>query len=64
MDLTDMTPVEVKQIVDKQVQRQLESKDEKKMNFWTSVSICLAFIGFFIVGGAVAIGSLVKVLSD
>lgn len=64
MDLTSMTPAEVKQIVDKQAQKQAEAKEERKMNFWTSVSICVAFIGFFIVGGAVAIGSLVKALSN
>lgn len=59
-----MTPAEMKQIVDMQAQKRLEAKEEQKIGFWTSVSICLAFIGFFIVGGAVAIGSLVKVLSD
>lgn len=64
MDLTDMSPAEVKQIVDKQVQKQLEAKEKQKIDFWTSVSICLAFIGFFIVGGAITIGSLVKALSN
>ena len=64
MDLTSMTPAEVKQIVDKEAQKRAEAKEERKMSFWTSVSICLAFIGFFIVGGIVAIGSLVKALSN
>lgn len=64
MDLTDTTPAEVKRIVDKQDRRPLEDEDEEKIDLWTAVSICLAFIGFFIVGGAVTIGSLAKALSD
>lgn len=63
MDLTSMTPAELKQIISKQAEEgRLSSEDERKLSFWTIVSICLAFIGLFIVGGIVAIGSLVKAL--
>ena len=64
MDFTSMTPAELKRIISKQAQKQAEAKEEWKIDFWTSVSICLAFIGFFIVGGAVSIGALVKALSN
>lgn len=64
MDIISMTPSELKQIVSKRAAGSMTSEDERKMSFWTSVSICLAFIGLFIVGGIVAVGSLVKALSD
>jgi hypothetical protein len=65
MDIISMTPSELKQIVGKRAEEDgLTSDAERKMSFWTSISICLAFIGLFIVGGIVTVGSLVKALSD